>query len=1312
MTRSGWVAKPYSRGGGFVDLLRRRVAIIDGAMGTTIRTYGMKEADIRGKRFADSKKDLLNNGDLFSLTQSGMICDIHRRFLEAGADIIETNTFSATSIGQSEFFVDDPREHGGRKDPEFFQKVVDDRFLDELAWEINEQSARQCREWADRVANATGRQRFVAGAIGPLTVSLSNSPDADDAGFRVVTFDQVKRAYRTQIRALIQGGCDTLLVETIFDSLNSKSALVAIQEIFEEDGIRLPVMISAAVGRGGETMISAQTVEAFWNAVEHIQPLSVGLNCSLGPDLMRPFLEELSRKSSSAISCYPNAGLPNPLSPTGFDLKPEDMGRFLGEFAAGGLINIAGGCCGNTPDHIAAIAKALEGRHPRELGPREHGTERLGGLPGGIPAAPAVPTRPLRLSGSQPFTQQIGQFILIGERTNVAGSPKFAKLIKDGKYDEAVAIARQQVENGANIIDVCMDEGLIDGVAAMSRFLQLLGSEPEVARVPIMVDSSKWEVIEAGLKCLQGKGVVNSISLKEGEAKFREQAAKVLRYGAAVVVMAFDEQGQAATYADKIRICERAYRILVDQVGFPPEDIIFDPNILTVGTGIEEHNNYAVDFIEATRWIKTHLPHAKVSGGVSNVSFGFRGNNPVREAMHSAFLFHAIRAGMDMGIVNAGMLEVYEEIEPELKDLVEDVLLNRRSDATERLVAHGERLKASGADKSEANDKKEEEWRRGTVEERLTHALVKGLDTHIETDTEEARSKLGRPLAVIEGPLMAGMGVVGDLFGAGKMFLPQVVKSARVMKKAVAYLTPFMEAEKAAAAAAGQEIKAQGKIVLATVKGDVHDIGKNIVGVVLACNNYEVIDMGVMVPCEKILERARQEKADIIGLSGLITPSLDEMVHVAREMERTGMKIPLLIGGATTSRAHTAVKMAHHYSEPIVHVLDASRAVPVASSLLSAENKPAFVRQLREDYERARQQHASQTTPLKDLTTARANAARLGFDALPQPAFRGVCEVVAPGVQPRTQGARTLTVSLDDLIPFIDWSPFFHTWELRGRFPSILEHEKHGEEARKLFADAQALLGRIRQERLLEPRGVYGFFPAARDGDDVHLFDGPERRQRIATFHFLRQQTEKGDATPNWCLADFIAGANSAVPDHLGAFSVSVGFGLETLVKEFKSRHDDYNAILAEALADRLAEAFAEFLHRQARIDWGFGKDEGLSNDDLIEERYRGIRPAPGYPACPDHTEKATLWRLLGVEERTGIRLTESFAMWPGSSVSGLYFAHPDSKYFAVGKLAKDQVADLSQRKGLTVGEMERWLGPWLNYDPGTPAPQGAGLIR
>jgi 5-methyltetrahydrofolate--homocysteine methyltransferase len=881
-------------------LLQERILIIDGAMGTTIRTYGMTEADIRGERFKDSKKDLLNNGDIFSLTQPKMICDIHRRFLEAGADIIETNTFGATSITQSEFFVDDPREHGGRKDPDFYQKIIDDPFLDGLAWEINEQSARQCREWADRVANADGRQRFVAGAIGPLTVSLSNSPDADDAGFRVCTFDQVKKAYRQQIRALIAGGVDTLLVETIFDSLNAKAAIVAIEEVFAEDKVHLPIQISAAVGRGGETMISAQTVEAMWNAVKHVNPLSVGLNCSLGPDLMYPFLSELSTKSSAAISCYPNAGLPNPLSVTGFDLQPADMGRYLREFADSGLVNIAGGCCGNTPEHIAAIAKALEGHEPRKVSallppmPRDEGEGPL----------------PLRLSGSQPFTQTPGMFLMIGERTNVAGSPKFAKLVKEGKLDEAVSVARQQIENGANVIDICMDEGMIDGVQAMSRFLALLGTEPEVAKVPFMVDSSKWEVIEAGLKWLQGKGIVNSISLKEGEEAFRARARTILQYGAAVVVMAFDEQGQAATLQDKIRICERAYRILVDEVGFPPEDIIFDPNVLTVATGIEEHNNYAVDFIEATRWIKGNLPHAKVSGGISNVSFSFRGNNTVREAMHSAFLYHAIRAGLDMGIVNAGMLEVYEEIEPELKVLVEDVLLNRRPDATERLVDLGERLKAKSAGTTAADTKKEEEWRKAPVEERLSHALVKGIDAYIDQDTEEARAKLGRPLLVIEGPLMDGMSVVGDLFGAGKMFLPQVVKSARVMKKAVAYLTPFMEAEKAEMAAQGHVTKTQGKIVLATVKGDVHDIGKNIVGVVLACNNYEVIDMGVMVPCEKILQRAKDEKADLIGLSGLITPSLDEMTHVAREMERQGFKLPLLIGGATTSRAHTAVKIA------------------------------------------------------------------------------------------------------------------------------------------------------------------------------------------------------------------------------------------------------------------------------------------------------------------------------------------------------------------------------------------------------------------
>ena len=1269
--------------------LRERIVIIDGAMGTTIRTYGLGEAEIRGERFKDSKKDLKNNGDLYSLTQAATICDIHRRFLEAGADIVETNTFSATSIGQSEFFVDDPREHGGRKDPAFYQGVIESKFLNDLAWEINEQSAKQCREWCDRIANKTGRPRFVAGAVGPLTVSLSNSPDADDAGFRVCTFDQVKTAYTHQIRGLIAGGSDLLLVETIFDSLNAKAALVAIQEVFEQDGKILPIMISAAVGRGGETMISAQTIEAYWNAMKHVNPIAIGLNCSLGPDLMRPFLEELATKSNTAISCYPNAGLPNPLSPTGFDLKPEDMADYLGEFAQSNLINIAGGCCGNTPEHIAAIAKALENKPPRD--PKAKTKFSTGA---------AIP---LRLSGSQPFTQQIGSFIMIGERTNVAGSPKFAKLIKENKYEEAVAIARQQVENGANIIDICMDEGMIDGVAAMSRYLHLLGSEPEVAKVPFMVDSSKWEVIEAGLKCVQGKGIVNSISMKEGEAKFREHAGKVLKYGAAVVVMAFDEQGQAATLADKIRICERAYRILVDEVGFPPDDIIFDPNILTVGTGIEEHNNYAVDFIEATRWIKANLPHAKVSGGVSNVSFGFRGNNPVREAMHSAFLYHAIKAGMDMGIVNAGMLEVYEEIEPELKELVEDVLLNRRPDATERLVVHGEKLKAASAGTTATDKKVEEEWRKGTVEERLSHSLVRGIDAYVDTDTAEALAKYGKPLTVIEGPLMAGMSVVGDLFGAGKMFLPQVVKSARVMKKSVAYLTPFMEAEKAAMAARGEVVKAQGKIVLATVRGDVHDIGKNIVGVVLACNNYEVIDMGVMVQCEKILERAKQENADIIGLSGLITPSLDEMVHVAREMERTGFKVPLLIGGATTSRAHTAVKVAQHYSEPVVHVLDASRAVPVMTSLLSKDGKAPFVKQLREDYEKLRSQHAGSVAKLLSLEAARANAPKLTYDDLPKPEFTGFRTLTSGKFNPgkcdcgSAHGhAGAFSVSLEDLVPFIDWTPFFHTWELRGVYPKILQHEKHGEEATKLFADAQKLLGEFVANKSLELRAVYGLFPANRVGDDIEVYTNGSRQHLRTKLHFLRQQIEKGDGTPNYCLADFIA--PKGAPDYIGGFAVTSGHGLKEIVEKFKVEHDDYNAIMAEAIADRLAEAFAEYLHKRAREEWGFGKLEKLTTNDLIEEKYRGIRPAAGYPASPDHTEKGILWDLLDVEQHTGIKLTESFAMWPGSSVSGLYFAHPDSKYFAVGKLGKDQVEDLSKRKGKSLSEMERWLGPWLNY--------------
>ncbi len=894
-------------------------------------------------------------------------------------------------------------------------------------------------------------------------------------------------------------------------------------------------------------------------------------------------------------------------------------------------------------------------------------------------------TKPLRLSGSQPFTQQPGVYILIGERTNVAGSPKFAKLIKEGKYEEAVSIARQQVENGANVLDICMDEGMIDGVTAMTRFLQLLGSEPEVAKVPFMVDSSKWEVIEAGLKCLQGKGIVNSISLKEGEEKFRQNAAKVLKYGAAVVVMAFDEQGQAATYEDKIRVCERAYHILVDQVGFPAEDIIFDPNILTVATGMEEHNNYAVDYINATRWIKANLPHAKVSGGVSNISFSFRGNNKVREAIHSAFLYHAIAAGMDMGIVNAGMLEVYEEIEPELKQLVEDVLLNRRPDATERLVEYGEKLKGVGKAVSE---KKAEEWRNGTVEERLSHALVKGIDTYIEADAEEARVKLGRPLLVIEGPLMAGMSVVGDLFGAGKMFLPQVVKSARVMKKAVAHLTPYMEAEKEARAAAGEAVKAQGKIVLATVKGDVHDIGKNIVGVVLACNNYEVIDMGVMVPCEKILERAKTENADLIGLSGLITPSLDEMVHVAREMERQGFKLPLLIGGATTSRAHTAIKIAPHYSEPVVHILDASRAVPVTTSLLSDDGKVAFVVKHRADYEALRNAHSAPRLTVIPIEAARERRTPIQWcsDDLPRPSFTGV---------------RVLdNFPLATLRDFIDWTPFFHTWGLKGVYPRILEHERQGAQARQIFTEANALLDTIIEKKLIRARGVYGLFPANAVGDDVELYTDDARDKVLERFHFLRQQSNKEGSEPCRSLADFIAPKETGLPDHIGAFAVTSGIGLKELCNQFRSQNDDYNAIMAEAIADRLAEAFAECLHKRVRDEWGYGCSEGLSNADLIQEKYRGIRPAAGYPACPDHTEKGPLWRLLDVEANTGMLITESFAMWPGSSVSGLYFAHPKSRYFSLGKIDRNQVADYGRRKGMSVLEVERWLGQNLNYDP------------
>jgi 5-methyltetrahydrofolate--homocysteine methyltransferase len=1309
------------------QLLAERVAIIDGAMGTTIRTYNLTEQDVRGERFKDAPKDLKNNGDIYSLTRPTEIGDIHRRFLEAGADIIETNTFSATSIGQSEFFIEDPREHGGRKDPAFYQSVIENPFLTELAHDINYQSARQCREWADRIANATGRRRYVAGAIGPLTVSLSNSPDPDDAGFRVVTFDQVKADYRRQVRALIAGGSDLLLVETIFDSLNAKAALVAIEEIFAEDKIRLPLMISAAVGRGGETMISAQTVGAFWNAVRTHQPLAVGLNCSLGPDLMRPFLEELGEKSDTFISCYPNAGLPNPLSPTGFDLGPEDMGRYLGEFATSGLLNIAGGCCGNTPEHIAAIAQALAPKPARKVTIVK--PEAVGG-PASLRAAsavegsaPAEPPLPLQLSGSLPFTQQPGSFMMIGERTNVAGSPKFAKLIKAGNYEEAVSVARQQVEGGANVIDICMDEGLIDGVAAMNRFLHLLGSEPEVAKVPFMVDSSKWEVIEAGLKCLQGKGIVNSISLKEGEEIFLDRARTILRYGAAVVVMAFDENGQASSYAEKIRICERAYRLLVDVVGFPPEDIIFDPNILTVGTGIEEHNNYAVDFIEATRWIKAHLPHAKVSGGVSNISFSFRGNNVVREAMHSAFLYHAIRAGMDMGIVNPSMLEVYEEIDKVLLEHVEDVLLNRRPDATERLVTLGEALKSGGpaslraGSNMEGSAPAEPSWRTGSVEERLSHALVKGIDAFIDADTEEARQKYGKPLLIIEGPLMDGMRVVGDLFGSGKMFLPQVVKSARVMKKAVAYLQPFMEEEKKQLIASGGTARAQGKIIMATVKGDVHDIGKNIVGVVLACNNYEVVDLGVMVSCEKILAAAQEKGAHVIGLSGLITPSLDEMVHVAKEMKRLDFKLPLLIGGATTSAAHTAIKIAQNYDEPVIHVLDASRVIGVVSQLLSPDHKPAYVAEIKAKQERQRVEFADRKGARKMLSLAEARARRQPTDwatvDIPKPEFFGTRvfssdqRSAISDQSPEKADSRKLTAdssgeffSLEEIARYIDWGPFFSAWELHGRFPDILKDAVVGEEATKLYTEAQAMLQRIVAENRYTAKAVIGFWPANAVGDSVEVYADESRAKVLKTFHFLRQQNEKPADQFNHCLADYLAPKDSGRIDYLGGFAVTACHGVEEFAAEFRAKHDDYNAIMAQALGDRLAEALAELMHKKAREYSGYGRTENLEMKDIIREKYRGIRPAPGYPACPDHTEKPALFELLHATEATGITLTESNAMFPASSVSGMYFNHPESKYFAVGKLAKDQVEDYTLRKDQWLEVSERWLAPYLDYEP------------
>ena len=1219
-----------NRADALLRLLRERIVILDGAMGTMIQTYRLEEADYRGERFQDWPRDVKGNNDLLSLTRPLVIQEIHRQYLQAGADIIETNTFNSTRISMADY------------------------GMESLAQELNVGGARNARAAADAVMAAEpGRGCFVAGALGPTNKTASISGNVNNPAARGVTYDQLVEAYYEQARGLLEGGADVLLVETVFDSLNSKAALFAIAKLFDQVP-RVPVMLSFTITDLSGRTLSGQTVEAYWNSVSHFPLLSIGINCALGPKEMRPFIEELSGLAPIYLSAYPNAGLPNPMLPTGFPETPESMAPQLADWAAAGWLNIVGGCCGTTPAHISALARAAGKFKPR---------------------VPPKVEPWLRLSGMEALTiRPDTNFVNIGERTNITGSPKFAKLILAGQFEEALAVARQQVLNGAQIIDINMDEGMLDGVQAMTHFLNLIGSEPDIARVPVMIDSSRWPVIEAGLKCVQGKAVVNSISLKEGEEKFVQQAVLVLRYGAAVVVMAFDEKGQADSLERRRQICARCYKILTERVGFPPEDIIFDPNILTVGTGLEEHNNYALDFIEATRWIKQNLPRAKVSGGISNISFSFRGNNAVREAMHAAFLYHAIQAGLDMGIVNAGMLGIYGEIPKDLLELVEDVLLNRRPDATERLVKFAESVKQK--DKAGIV---EDEWRKGSVEQRLEHALVKGIVDFIDADTEEARQKIGRPLSVIEGPLMAGMSVVGDLFGSGKMFLPQVVKSARVMKKAVAWLLPFMEEEKRA----GGESRAQGKILMATVKGDVHDIGKNIVGVVLACNNYEIIDLGVMVPCEKILQTARDLKVDMIGLSGLITPSLDEMAHVAREMQREGFSLPLLIGGATTSKAHTAVKIAPHYAQTVVHVLDASRAVGVVGNLANPKLKPAFDEKNRQEQEKSRQQHAGQRVKLLSLEEARRRRPQYEFkpEELAVPEFTGV---------------RPLSVPLGELVPFIDWSPFFHTWELRGRYPAILKHEKHGAQATELFEDGQKLLQRIVNEKLLEARGVYGFFPAQSVGDDVELFDGDTRRKVLTVFHFLRQQIEKPDGQPNLCLADFIAPAN----DYLGAFAVTAGLGVDALARQFKAENDDYNAIMTEALADRLAEAFAEYLHRRVRAEWGYGKNENLTTEQLIEEQYRGIRPAAGYPACPDHTEKWTLWKLLDAEKSAGIQLTESCAMWPASSVSGLYFASPQSKYFGVGKLDRDQVQDYARRKGMELRTAERWLGPNLNYDP------------
>jgi 5-methyltetrahydrofolate--homocysteine methyltransferase len=1224
------------------EILEKRILIIDGAMGTMIQRYKLEEEAYRGTRFTDYPKDLKGNNDLLNITKPEIIEEIHRQYLYAGADLIETNTFNGQFISLADY------------------------GMEKLAYEIAKAGAERARAAANQVMKEQpGRICFVAGAMGPTTKTSSISTDVNSAASRGTNYDELVRAYYEQAAALLDGGCDVLLVETIFDTLNSKAAFFAIEKLFDDRKIKVPIMASVTfIQAGSNRGVTGQTVEAFWNSISHVPLLSVGMNCALGPKEMRPLIEELSSIAPVYVSCYPNAGLPNPLLPTGFPETPESLALQLKEWAQNGWLNMVGGCCGTTPDHIKAIAGLVKGIAPRRI-PKIEPYLRLSGID-------AVTIRPDT------------NFVNVGERTNITGSPKFSKLILAGQFEEALAVAKQQVEGGAQIIDINMDEGMIDSEKTMVHFLNLIAMEPDIAKVPIMLDSSKWSVLEAGLKCLQGKGVVNSISLKEGEAKFKEQAKLVRRYGAAVIVMAFDETGQADTIERKVEICTRAYNILTKEIGFPPQDIIFDPNILTVATGMEEHNGYAVNFIEATRIIKKTLPHAKISGGVSNISFSFRGNNVVREAMHAAFLYHAIKAGMDMGIVNAGMLEVYEEVPKDLLELVEDVLLNRRPDATQRLLDFAETVKQK--DKVVVQD---EAWRKEPVEKRLAHALVKGITDYIEKDVEEARVKFGKPLSVIEGPLMDGMNVVGDLFGSGKMFLPQVVKSARVMKKAVAVLLPYMEEEKKKTGG----LKSQGKIVMATVKGDVHDIGKNIVGVVLGCNNYEIFDLGVMCSCEKILQKAQEERADMIGLSGLITPSLDEMVHVAKEMQRSGLNIPLLIGGATTSKAHTSVKIAQNYKNPVVHVLDASRAVGVVGSLVNKDLKPAFVEKNALEQEQLRKEYAEKTTAAKLLTIGQARGKRTPISWSTNSVYK-----------PEFLGVKILdSVPLEEIVPFIDWSPFFHTWELRGRYPKIFDDEVVGARAKELFDDAQKLLNQIVKEKWLKARGVYGFFPANSIGDDIELYTDESRGKVRTVFHTLRQQMEKPSDQFNQALSDFVAPKESKVADYLGVFAVTAGIGIEPIVERFEKGHDDYSSIMTKALADRLAEAFAEYLHKKVRIEWGYGKTEGLSHEDLIREKYQGIRPAAGYPACPDHTEKRILFDLLEAEKNTGINLTESFAMYPASSVSGLYFSHAESKYFGVGKIGKDQVLDYQKRKGMDLKALERWLAPNLNYDPDAP---------